>query len=239
MKRIISVFCIAMMTFVLVVPAFAVGTVSDENIMLSEIEHIVSVDVVVDYASAEYGENGEIYYDVINVEELASAYDIDPEKIRAMKYVALPVEEDTYGVSPARIFKRTDIVNVQNIGNVCLNNIVAQQSASNHLSVPVTKSITISATMSNTYRVSVESGVDVEGSTISEAVGFDVSYSLTVSDVTEVVLQPGESVTIVATPYCEMYSFDIEQWKLFNGTKLVGSGYAYRVIGFCTTVYNT
>ena len=151
---------------------------------------IIPADIVIDYGSAMYGENGEIYYDILNVSELADAYDIDYDKIRSMKYVVLPLEDCTYGTSVAGIFEQTNIVNVQYMGNVCLNSIVTQQSASNLLNTPVTKTITISATMSNTYRVSAESGVSVEVTAVSNAVGFDVTYSLTVSDSTEVTLQP-------------------------------------------------
>ena len=239
MKRLISIFCVPVMAVCFLTLFCPTMVSADSPSALLDNGGIIPADIVIDYGSAMYGENGEIYYDILNVSELADAYDIDYDKIRSTKYVVLPLEDCTYGTSVAGIFEQTNIVNVQYVGNVCLNSIVTQQSASNLLNTPVTKTITISATMSNTYRVSAESGVSVEVAAVSNAVGFDVTYSLTVSDSTEVTLQPGESVTIIATPYCDMYSFDIEQWKLFSGTKTVGYGYAYRVIGFCTTVYNT
>lgn len=237
MKKVISVVFSLMLVLTVVVPIFAVHTDGGENSAPYEQEGIQDVEVVIDYSSAEYGENGVVYYDILNVDELAAAYDIAPEKVRAMKYVALPVQEYTYGVSPAGLFKKIEIVNVQYVGNVCLNRLVAQQSAQNATDREITKTITLSQTVQNTYSQSIEAGIEVEVASISSSVGFDVTYSSTISDTTEVVMQPGEMVTVMAFPYCEMYSYDVNEWRFLQGTRHVGSGYAYRVIGFCTTVY--
>ena len=237
MKRVISVVCLSMLVFSMTVPLFAVGADGGENSAMYEPEPIRDVDVEIDYDSAEYGENGVVYYDILNVEELAAAYDIAPEKVRSMKYVELPAWEYAYGANPVGLFEKIEIVNAQYVGNVCLNRLVAQHVAQNMTDREITKTVTFSETVSNTYSLTVESGIEVDPATIGSSVGFNVTGSQTVTDTTSVVLQPWETMTVVAFPYCEMYSYDVNQWKLLQGTRQVGSGYAYKVIAYCVTTY--
>ena len=199
-----------------------------------------TVQVEIDYASAQYNEEGTTCYDILNVEELASAWGMVPEKVREMKFVALPVQEENvelYGASPMGLFSRIEIQNVRALGQVCLNKIIAEQITQNMTSKTITKEIEISASTSHSYTTSVQSGINVEVSSISSAVGFDVVETLTITDRTVVELGPGESVEIVAVPLCSAYQFDIYQWKLLAGTNHVGNGYAYQVIGLCITTY--
>lgn len=200
-----------------------------------------TVNVEIDYTNAQHNEDGTTYYDILNVEEMAEAWGIEPDKVREMKFVALPAQEDAadaYGASPAGLFSRIEIQNVTALGNLCLNRIVAQEIAQNMSSQTITKEIEISASVSHTYTTNVEAGIDVEVSSISSAVGFDVTTTLTITDRTIVELEPGEAVEVIAVPSCNSYQFEVYQWKLFSGTSYVGSGYAHQVVGFCITVYD-
>ena len=101
----------------------------------------------------------------------------------------------------------------------------------------VTKSVEISLKTSHTYSTSLDIGVSVEVLDISTALGFSVTQEVTITETTQVVLGPWESATVFSVPLCELYSFDVYQWKLFSGEKKVGTGYGYKMIGLCTTVY--
>lgn len=201
----------------------------------------VMVDVEIDYSTAQHNENGTIYYDILNVEELANAWGLSPEKVREMKFLAIPAQDefgDVYGVSPTGLFSRIEIQNITSLGQSCRMQVVVDEWVQNYSSATITRSKELSATVSHTYATSVETGIEVEGVTIGNALGFDITREVTVTETITVEVEPGESVEIIAVPLCNGYEFDVYEWRLFAGTNYVGNGYAYQVIGLCVTVYD-
>lgn len=237
MKKLISL---------IIVSCVLMGTVLFGNVPVSAIEteeenapFQVTVDVEIDYTSAQYNDNGTVYYDILNVEEVAEAWGVTPEKVRQMKFLSVAEQEndtENYGVSPAGLFSRIEIQNVALMGNSCMMQVVIDEYVQNYSSATVTRTKEISATISHTYTTSLEVGIEVDGATLSSALGFGITESVTVTDTISVELAPGESVEIFAVPLCQVYEFDVYQWKLFQGTNYVGEGIAYQVIGLCVTV---
>ena len=132
--------------------------------------HTVS-EPEIDYQSAVYNEDGSITYEVLNVEEMAASMGISLEKIRGMQYISVPLSdmvEDTK--SRANIFDPLTIENVQDRGLVCLAEIIAEQTATNATTKPITKNISISVQTTHSYKLSLEAGVSVEAAEISSAV---------------------------------------------------------------------
>ena len=95
----------------------------------------------------------------------------------------------------------------------------------------------MTGTVSNTYSLSVESGIDVEVASISAAVGFDVTAEWSMSDSTEVDLEPGETVNVKAIPLYDIYSYDVYYSSFWTGNKKIGTGTAVETVGFCTVTY--
>ena len=199
------------------------------------------VNVEIDYASAQYNDDGTIFYDILNVEEMSEVWGIAPEKVREMKFLALPVGDgvaDAYGVSPTGLFSRIEIQNITSLGQSCRMQVVVDEWVQNYSSATITRTKELSVKVSHTYATSVEAGIEVEGVTIGNALGFEITHEVTVTDTITVEVGPGESVEIIAVPLCNGYEFDVYEWRLFAGTNYVGNGYAYQVVGLCVTVYD-
>ena len=199
------------------------------------------VNVEIDYASAQYNDDGTIFYDILNVEEMAEVWGIAPEKVRQMKLLSFTAQEhsfEDYGVSPAGLFNRIEIRNVVYRGQSCWDRIVVDEIVQNYSSATVTRTKELSASVAHTYTINVEAGVEVDGATLGSALGFAVTETVTVTDTISVELGSGESVEIIAVPLCNTYAFDVYEWKLFSGTNYVGYGYAHQVVGLCVTVYD-
>lgn len=224
------------------------GTVTFSSVSSSAVEtenkdapRQMMVNPEIDYASAQYNENGTVFYDILNVEEMAEVWGVAPEKVRQMKLLSFAAQEhsfEDYGVSPAGLFSRIEIRNVVYRGQSCWDQIVVDEIVQNFSNATVTRTKELSASVTHTYTTNVEAGVVVDGTTLSSALGFTVTGTITVTDSISVELGPGESVEIIAVPLCDTYAFDVYEWKLFSGTNYVGYGYAHQVIGLCVTVYD-
>lgn len=215
-------------------------SISPATVFASEEEAALpaeSIAVEIDYASAVYNADGTISYDIVNKEALAAAWGIDIEKVRAMKFLALPVDSYDHPAQEAGLFQSISIQNVTYRGQSCYTGDRIEMQTRNMSDFTVTKSVEISLKTSHTYSTSLDIGVSVEVLDISTALGFSVTQEVTITETTQVVLGPWESATVFSVPLCELYSFDVYQWKLFSGEKKVGTGYAYKMIGLCTTVY--
>ena len=239
MKKLISMIMVSCILFGTVlfggVSGFAV------EVETEEMSQPMTVDVELDYSNALLNDDGTVFYDILNVEELAEALGVAPENVRQMKFLSFPVQgnnSEDYGVSPAGLFSRIEIQNVVPQGQVCWHQLVVDEIVRNDSSATVTRTKQLSATVSHTYTTNVETGIVVDGATLGSALGFSVTDTVTVTDTISIELEPGEAVEIIAVPLCQAYSFDVYQWKLFQGTSKVGEGMAYQAIGLCVTVYD-
>lgn len=226
MKKLLSVLLSIIMVFSMTITSFA-------SEVPNEVPQFTMIEVELDYDNAVENADGTVTYDILNLEELASAWGINASDIKVAKYVAINRSEESYPSPRASI----TIENVAGPREACGVNEVARNSAVNYLDKPITKTITLTGTVSNTYSLSVESGIDVEVASISSSVGFDVTASWSMSDSTEVDLEPGESVTVVAMPLYDIYTYDVYRYSFWTGDTKVGTGEAIETVGFCTIAY--
>ena len=226
MKKLLSVLLSVIMAFSIATTTFA-----------SELPNIepqfTMIDVELDYDTAVVNADGSITYDILNIEELSSLWGINASEIKSAKYVAINRSEEVYPSPQASI----SIENVSGPKEACGVKKIARNSATNHYDKPITKNITLTGTVSNTYSLSVESGIDVEVASISSSVGFDVTAEWSMSDSTEVELAPGETVTVDAYPLYNVYTYDVYQSSFWGGRTKVGTGVASETVGFCTVTH--
>lgn len=202
-------------------------------------ESIEMIDIEIDYSSQKILKDGSIEYDVKNKEQVADFLEIDIDKIRNIK-ITKPnyiIKESNLNNSDITPFTNIYIANITGPRQACGSKRICENSAVNHAKDPVVKTITLSGTVSNSHSLSVDAGIDVEIASISAAVGFNVERSWTMTDSTQVELEPGQRVTVVAFPYWDVYSFDVMQSSIFRDKK-VGYGNAMETFGFCTVVYD-
>lgn len=226
MKKTLSVLLSVMMVFSKTVTSFAYESPNEEPLF-------IMIDVELDYDSAEVNADGTVTYDIVNLEELSSAWGIDASSIKSAKYVAINQSKESYPAPQAAI----TIENISGPNAACGTKEICRNSATNHYSKPITKDITLTGRVSNTYSLSVESGIDVEVASISAAVGFDVTAEWSMSDSTTVDLEPGETVNVKALPLYDIYSYDVYQSSFWTGNKKIGTGKAMETVGFCTVTY--
>ena len=226
MNKLLSVLFSVMMIFSMTSQSFA-GELPKEE------PQLIMVAMELDYENAVANEDGSITYDIVNLDELSSAWGINISDIKSAKYVAFNQDKEAYPSPQATI----TIKNVFYRDEACGTRVICRNQATKRLEKPVTKDITLTGTVSNSYSLDVESGVDVDVTTISAAVGFDVTESWSMSDNTHVDLEPGETITVEAFPLYEVYSFDVYQSSIWTGNEKVGSGDALQTVGFCTITY--
>jgi hypothetical protein len=226
MKKIISALLSIMMIFSMATASFASELPNEEP-------QFIVIDMELDYDTATVNADGTVTYDILNFEELSAAWGIDASSIKSAKYVAINQSEESYPSPQASI----TIENISGPREACGTKEICRNSATNRLNKPITKSITLTGTVSNTYSLSVESGIDVEVASISAAVGFDVTAEWSMSDSTEVDLEPGETVNVKAIPLYDIYSYDVYYSSFWTGNKKIGTGTAVETVGFCTVTY--
>ena len=226
MKKILSGLLSVVMIFSMTVSSFAYELPNEEP-------QFIMIDVELDYDSAEVNADGTVTHDIVNLEDLSSVWGIDASSIKSAKYVAISQSKDTYPSPQAAI----TIENISGPNAACGVKEICRNSATNHFTKPITKDITLTGTVSNTYSLSVESGIDVEVASISAAVGFDVTAEWSMSDSTTVDLEPGETVNVAAMPLYDVYSYDVYQSSFWTGNKKIGTGNAMETVGFCTVTY--
>ena len=170
MKKVLSGLLSVVMIFSMTVSSFAYELPNEEP-------QFIMIDVELDYDSAEVNADGTVTYDIANLEDLSSVWGIDASSIKSAKYVAISQSKDTYPSPQAAI----TIENISGPNAACGVKEICRNSATNHFTKPITKDITLTGTVSNTYSLSVESGIDVEVASISAAVGFDVTAEWSMS----------------------------------------------------------
>ena len=77
-------------------------------------------------------------------------------------------------------------------------------------------------------------GGTIADATVSAALGFDVTYSMQVSDPTTVELPPYKTVTVVGYTRHHVYRYDIANNKGIFGYEEAGNGIAKQVYGMFT-----
>lgn len=190
---------------------------------------IAPVEIQVDYTSEKSNIDGTSTYDVINADEVAAFYGIDnPKEVKVTTFN----KESKPIPAPRSIY----INNVKAPKAACGAKEITRNSAVNNSNKTITKTITLTGGVSNTYSTSVEGGLNVEVASISAAVGFDVTDSWEMSDSTEVVLQPRETVSVTAYPLYDVYRFDVINDPIFGGPEKIGYGDAFECKGFCTVI---
>ena len=189
----------------------------------------VPVEVQIDYSSRQDNPNGTTSYNVINAEDVASQYGVSNPKEVKLTYFN---REDKNVPSP----RSTYLSNLIYEGEACGTQQIARASSYNSSNKTVTKTISLSGTVSNSYSTNIGGSVGISSSSISAGVGFDVTASWTQSDSTQVTLAPKESVTVYGYELFDCYSFDIINDPLFGGAEVVGYGNAFRCVGMCTIV---
>lgn len=228
-------------TFILIIGfLFVMSTMTfANNSYYNDDESIEMIGIEIDYSSPKILKEGSIEYDVKNKEQIAEFLEIDIDKIRNIK-ITRPnyiIKEYNLNNSDITPFANIYIANITGPRQACGSKRICENSAVNYAKEPVMKTITLSGTVSNSHSLNVEGGIDVEIASISAAVGFNVERSWTMTDSTEVELEPGQRVTVVAFPYWDVYSFDVMQSSIW-GDKKVGYGDAMETFGFCTVVYD-
>ncbi|MCF6466097.1 hypothetical protein, partial [Clostridium sp. Cult2] len=188
---------------------FVMSTVAcASNNYYNDNESIEMIDIEIDYSSQKILKDGSVEYDIKNKEQVADFLEIDIDKIRNIK-ITKPnyiIKESNLNNSDITPFANIYIANITGPRQACGSNRICENSAVNHAKEPLTKTMTLSGTVSNSHSLSVDAGIDAEIASISAAVGFNVERSWTMTDSTQVELEPGQRVTVVAFPYWDVYS---------------------------------
>ena len=132
MKKLLSVLLSIIMVFSMTITSFA-------SEVPNEVPQFTMIEVELDYDNAVENADGTVTYDILNLEELASAWGINASDIKVAKYVAINRSEESYPSPRASI----TIENVSGPREACGVNEVARNSAVNHLDKPITKTITL------------------------------------------------------------------------------------------------
>lgn len=220
--------CLLISCVLAVSPLLSTGSVQMEQ----DEPQTYGVDMELDQAGARENADGTVTYTILNVEELATAWGLDADKVKEMTYTSTVQAGEEFPTPRATIL----VDNVTGPRSACGIQKICECAATNASGHTVTQTITLEGSVSNTYTTSVESGVSVEVATISAAVGFDVTASWTMTVSAELELEPGESATVMAFPLYDLYQFDVYKKSFWGTVTEVGSGIAYHTVGFCTVV---
>lgn len=228
-KSLSIIMCLAML--------FVFGTSSAlaENKSTETMLNMDSIEIEVDYESAQINDDGTTTYDVSNAKDVALSYGIDDAK--SVKVTIFNENQNELNFMPqAASYNSIYIDNIIKSGEGCGTEEITRNTAINRKNKKIDKEITLIGTVSNEYSLNVEAGINVEVASISSAVGFNVSKTWSMSDNTIVSLEPNESVTVYAYPLYNFYQFDVMKNPLWGSAKNVGSGSAYKCKGFCTVI---
>lgn len=185
------------------------------------------VEPVLDYTSAQRHSDGTITYDVLNSEEVAEFFGED--HVISVKYTVIP-QPEYEGPIP----KAYELVNITYVGSMVGNLSCAYASALNLTGQTVNKTLTLSGTASNSNSVTMYAGGTISDATVSASLGFDVTYSMQISDTTTVALPAGKTVTANGYPRYHAYRYDIANNKGIFGYEEAGNGLAKQVYGMFT-----
>lgn len=178
-----------------------------------------------DYNDVTYNDDGTITYGVLNADEIAETFGIEDAK--DVKYTLPKIKEEVSVKQSRRFYGYTFIQTFRR--NAYSNYPFAVQTAHNDSDLVVEKEITLSGTVANEYGKSLENGFTIDAAEVSYNVGFNVTDSWTVSDVTKVTLQPKQSIQILAYE-----NFADIGYNLYLGSYYVGICEVLEYLGFVT-----
>lgn len=158
MKKIISALLSIMMIFSMATTSFASELPNEEP-------QFIVIDMELDYDTAVVNADGTVTYDILNFEELSAAWGIDASSIKSAKYVAINQSKDSYPSPQAAI----TIENISGPNAACGVKEICRNSATNRYTKPITKDITLTGTVSNTYSLSVESEIEATSTSIPDS----------------------------------------------------------------------
>lgn len=125
---------------------------------ISGAAEVERVKIEIDYNSAVSNANRITTYDVNNAVKVASHYGIEnPEEVRAIKVTVFERESQSIP-APRSIY----INNIQGPSDYCGAKQITKNSAVNQSNKTVTKNITLTGSVANTYSQSVEAGLAVD-----------------------------------------------------------------------------
>ena len=123
-----------------------------ENTENLDVKQAEVTDIIVENA------DGTVTYDILNAADLAMAWGIDESDIKEVKYVAFNRIDESHPAPRASI----SIENIEGPFEACGVDLIARNSATNYTNKTITKNITLTGTVSNSYSLSNEIGIDVK-----------------------------------------------------------------------------
>lgn len=185
------------------------------------------VEPILDYSTARENPDGTVTYDVLNSEEVAEF--LGEENAISVKYTV--INQAPYEGPTPRAY---ELVNITYVGSMVGGLACAYDSAYNGTSTTVSKTLTLTGTVSNSNSVTMYAGGTISNVTVSAALGFDVTQSIQVSDTTTVSLPAWKTVTVTGYPRFHAYRYDIANNKGIFGYEEAGNGLAKQVYGMFT-----
>ncbi len=185
------------------------------------------VEPVLDYTTAQQNPDGTVTYDVLNADEVATF--LGEENAISVKYTVI-TQPEYKGPTP----RAYELVNVTYVGSMVGNLACAHASAYNGTGTAISKTLTLSGTAFNSNSVTMYAGGTISNATVSAALGFDVTYSMQVTDTTTVNLPAGKTVTANGYPRYHAYRYNIANNKGIFGYEEAGNGLAKQVYGMYT-----
>ena len=185
------------------------------------------IEPILDYDSAQENPDGTVTYEVLNADEVAEF--LGEDDAISVKYTVI-VQPEYSGPVP-RVY---EIINVTYVGSMVGNLPCAQAEGYNATNMTISKTLTLSGIASNTNSVTMYAGGTIGNATVSAAVGFDVTYSMQVTDSTTVSLPSRKTVKATGYPRYHAYRYDIANNKGIFGYEEAGDGIAKQVYGMYT-----
>ena len=220
-----AIICILLFT---AIPGCSAHGATDHHANVSEsTENMRDIEPVLDYDSARENPDGTVTYDLLNADEVADFF--GEENAVSVKYTVIDQPPYT-GPAP----KAYEITNITYIGAMVGKPECARTSSYNATGSTISKTLTVTGIASNTNSVTMYAGGTIADATVSAALGFDVTYSMQVSDTTTVELPPYKTVTVVGYPRHHVYRYDIANNKGIFGYEEAGNGIAKQVYGMFT-----
>ncbi|MBE9914760.1 hypothetical protein G8C92_12020 [Paenibacillus donghaensis] len=138
-------------------------------------------------------------------------------------------EENNNIVADPNLVQGYSIRNVKNLGQLCGSTVVARTSGTGNIDGVL--SLQQAASVSNSYTVNIP----ILPNTISAAVGFDVTQTMT-RTTSYSVNTKGKNYQIVAYDDYEGKSYDVYD-SIWGIDRKVGEGTALKQVGFCYAAY--
>lgn len=189
----------------------------------------IATSIQADQSTGNENDDGTVTYQITNGEEVAASLGVDhPKEVTLTLF-----DQESQPVSKS---ESDFIANITGPETVCGSISAARNSSANQSDNTVVNNVEAKGDVANGYVIDMDQGENPDVQSVSKAVGFDVTKQWQMSDPVQWALAPGETITMQEYPYYEEYHFDVMEHKLFGASKKMGSGTAYRCIGFCRVV---